>query len=131
MKIESKSVQASGTIPSDRKHSYTIVDISFSSVDLDSIQNDSQKTTDIKDLLECLRKVVPKNLGLDFNMKASNIRYQNRVSDKFHTTLKFANSEIKVDTLPQFLGTNNISRLSGKVSNDGTLSEFNADLLVK
>ncbi|NSM56710.1 AsmA-like C-terminal region-containing protein [Wolbachia endosymbiont of Atemnus politus] len=131
LKIESKSVQASGTIRNDRKNSHTNVDISFSKVDLDSIQNDPQKTTDIKDLLECLREVVPKNFGLDFNMKASNIQYQNRVSDKFHTTLKFANGEIKVDTLLQFPGTNNIFCLSGRVSNDGTLSEFNGDLLVK
>ncbi|MGL9717198.1 MAG: AsmA-like C-terminal region-containing protein [Wolbachia sp.] len=131
LKIDSKSMQASGIIQGDRKNSHTNVNISFSKVDLDSIQNDSQRTTDIKDLLECFRKVVPENLSMDFNMKASNIQHQGKMLDKFHAILKFANGKIKVNTLLQFPGTNNISRLLGIVSNNGTLSEFNGDLLVK
>ncbi|WP_349967183.1 AsmA-like C-terminal region-containing protein [Wolbachia endosymbiont of Armadillidium arcangelii] len=131
LKIDSKSMQASGTIQNDRKSDYTNFNISFSKVDLDSIQNDSQRTTNMKDLLECFRAVVPKNLSLNFNMEASNIQYQNKILDKFHATLKFADSEIKVNTLLQFPGNNNISRLLGKVSNNGNLSEFNGDLLIK
>ncbi|MGL9775404.1 MAG: AsmA-like C-terminal region-containing protein [Wolbachia sp.] len=131
LRIDSKSMQASGTIRNDRKNNHTNVNISFSKIDLDSIQNDSRKTTEIKDLLECFRDVVPKNLSLDFNMEVSNIQYQNRVLDKFHAMLKLADGEVKVDTLLQFPGTNNISHLSGKVSNSGTLSEFNGGLLVK
>ncbi|MDR0614453.1 MAG: hypothetical protein LBF82_00555 [Lactobacillales bacterium] len=124
-------MQASSTIRNDRKNNHTNVNISFSKIDLDSIQNDSRKTTEIKDLLECFRDVVPKNLSIDFNMEVSNIQYQNRVLDKFHAMLKFADGEVKVDTLLQFPGANNMSHLSGKVSNSGTLSEFNGDLLVK
>ncbi|MCA4775422.1 hypothetical protein IHO40_05045 [Wolbachia endosymbiont of Mansonella ozzardi] len=131
LRIDSKSMQASGTIRNDRKNNHTNVNISFSKVDLDSIQNDSRKTTEIKDLLECFRDVVPKNLSLDFNMEGSNIQYQNRISSKFHAMLKFADGEVKVDTLLQIPGANNMSHLSGKVSNNGTLSEFNGDLLVK
>jgi hypothetical protein len=64
-------------------------------------------------------------------MEVSNIEYQNRVLDKFHAMLKFADGEVKVDTLLQFPGANNMSHLSGKVSNNGTFSEFNGGLLVK
>ncbi|MGL9688612.1 MAG: AsmA-like C-terminal region-containing protein [Wolbachia sp.] len=131
LRIDSKSMQASSTIRNDRKNNHTNVNISFSKINLDSIQNDSRKTTEIKDLLEYFRDVVPKNLSLDFNMEVSNIQYQNRVLDKFHAMLKLADGEVKVDTLLQFPGTNNISYLSGKVSNSGTLSEFNGGLLVK
>lgn len=131
LKIDSKRMKASGTIRNDRKSNHTNVNISFNKVDLDSIQNNSWETTNIKDLLECFREVVPKNLSLDFNMEASNIQYQNRILDKFHAMLKFAGGEIKVDTLLQFPGTNNISHLSGRVSNNGTLSEFNGNLLAK
>ncbi len=128
LKIESKSMQGTGIIQNDRKSDHTNINISFSKVDL---KNGSHKTTDMKGLLESFREVVPKNLSLDFNMEASNIQYQNRILDKFHATLKFANGEIKADTLLQFPGTNNISRLSGKVSNNGNLSEFNGDILIK
>ncbi|WP_395463182.1 AsmA-like C-terminal region-containing protein [Wolbachia endosymbiont of Cantharis cryptica] len=131
LKIDSKSMQASGTIQNDRKNNHTDVNIGFSKVDLDSIQNDSRKTTDIKDLLECFREVVPKNLNLNFSMEASNIQYQNRMLNNFRTTLKFADGKIKVDTLLKFPGVNNISYLSGRVSNNGTLSEFDGDLLVE
>jgi len=131
LRIDAKSMQASGTIRNDRKNNHTNVNVSFSKVDLDSIKNDSRKTTEIKDLLECFREVVPKNLSLDFNMEVSNIQYQNRVLDKLHAMLKFADGEVKVDTLLQFPGANNTSHLSGKVSNNGTLSEFNGGLLVK
>ncbi|MGL9733058.1 MAG: AsmA-like C-terminal region-containing protein [Wolbachia sp.] len=131
LKIDSKSMQARGTIRNDRKNNYTNANISFSKIDLYSIQNDSQKTKKIKDFLECFRDVVPKNLSLDFNMEISNIQYQNIVLDKFHAILKLADGEVKIDTLLQFPGTNNISHLSGKVSNSGTLSEFNGGLLIK
>ncbi|MDX5495984.1 MAG: hypothetical protein O7198_04900, partial [Wolbachia endosymbiont of Nomada marshamella] len=83
LKIDSKSMQASGTIQNDRKSDHTNFNISFSKVDLDSIQDNSQKTTNIKDLLECFRAVVPKNLSLNFNMEASNIQYQNKILDNF------------------------------------------------
>ncbi|QKX03122.1 hypothetical protein GOY07_02920 [Wolbachia endosymbiont of Litomosoides sigmodontis] len=131
LRIKSKSIQASGTIQNNRKNNHTNVKISFSKVDLDFIQNDSRKAIDIKDILESFRKVVPKNLSLGFNIEASNIQYQNKMLDKFHAIFKFANGEIKVDTLLKFPGVNNISSLSGKVSNSGTLSEFNGNLLVK
>ncbi|UIP92255.1 AsmA-like C-terminal region-containing protein [Wolbachia endosymbiont of Anopheles demeilloni] len=128
LKIESKSMQGTGIIQNDRKSDHTNINISFSKVDL---KNGSHKTTDMKGLLESFREVVPKNLSLDFYMEASNIQYQNRILDKFHATLKFANGKINVDTLLQFPGINNISRLSGRVSNNGNLSEFNGDILIK
>ncbi len=131
LKIKSKSMQASGIIQNDRKSNHTNINISFSKVNLDSIRNSSRRIIDIKDLLECFRKVVPRNLSLDFNIEASNIQYQNKILDKSHAILKFADGEIKVDMLLKFPGTNNVSHLSGKVSNSGTLSEFNGNLLVK
>jgi hypothetical protein len=131
LKIDFKSMLASGTIQNDRKSNHTNVNISFSKIDLDSIQNNSQKTTDIKDILECFREVVPKNLSLNFNMEASNIQYQNRILDNFHTVLKFTDGKVKVNTLLKFPGINNISYLSGKISNNSTLSEFDGDLLVE
>ncbi|QOD38322.1 AsmA family protein [Candidatus Wolbachia massiliensis] len=131
LKINSKSTQGSGTIQDDRKNNHININIGFSKVDLDSMQNDSQKTTDIKDLLECFREVVPKDLNLNFNMEASNVQYQNKILNNFRTVLKFADGTIKVDTLLELPGVNNISHLSGKVSNNGTLSEFNGDLLVE
>ncbi|MGL9681682.1 MAG: AsmA-like C-terminal region-containing protein [Wolbachia sp.] len=130
LRIDSKGIQARGTIQNDRKNNHTNVNVSFSKIDLDSIQNDSRKTIEIKDFLECFRNVMPKNLSLDFNMEASSIQYKNRVLDKFHAMLKFSDGEVKVDTLLQFPGTNNISHISGKVSNSGTLSEFNGGSLV-
>ncbi|WCR57804.1 AsmA-like C-terminal region-containing protein [Wolbachia endosymbiont of Ctenocephalides felis wCfeJ] len=129
LKINSKSMQANGVIRNDRKNNHTNINVNFSKVDLDSIQSDPQETTEMKDILECFREVMPKNLSLDFNVEASNIHYQNRILDKFHTTLKFADDKIKVNTLFQIPGAK--SRLSGKVSNNGTLSEFNGHLLVE
>ncbi len=122
LKINSKNIQASGTVRNDKKNNYTNIDITFSKVDLDSIQNSSRKVISMKGLLECLREVVPKNLNLDFNVEASSIQYQNRILDKFHTMLKFADGKIKVDTLLRLPGANNVARLSGKVSNNLILS---------
>ncbi len=131
LKINSKNIQASGTVRNDKKNNYTNVDITFNKVDLDSIQNSSRKIIGMKGLLECLREVIPKNLNLDFNVEASSIQYQNRILDKFHTMLKFADGKIKVDTLLQLPGANNVAHLSGKVSNNLILSEFDGDLLLK
>nr|WP_218939042.1 AsmA-like C-terminal region-containing protein [Wolbachia endosymbiont of Litomosoides brasiliensis] len=131
LRIKSKNIRARGTIQSNKKSNYTNINISFSKVDLDSMQNDLRGTIDIKDLLECFRKVVPKSLSLDFNIEASNIQYQNKILDKSHAILKFADGKIKVDTLLKFPGANNISYLSGKVSSSDTLSEFRGNLLVK
>lgn len=131
LKIDSKSMQASGTIQNDRKGDHTNLNISFSKVDLDSIQNDSQRTTNMKDLLECFRAVVPKNLSLNFNMEASNIQYQNKILDNFRAVLKSTDGKVKVNTLLKFPGINNISYLSGEISNNNALSEFNGDLLVE
>lgn len=131
LKIDSKSMQASGTIQNDRKSDHTNFNISFSKVDLDSIQDNSQKTTNIKDLLECFRAVVPKNLSLNFNMEASNIQYQNKILDNFRAVLKSTDGKVKVNTLLKFPGINNISYLSGEISNNNALSEFNGDLLVE
>jgi hypothetical protein len=131
LKIDSKSMQASGTIQNDRKGDHTNLNISFSKVDLDSIQDNSQRTTNMKDLLECFRAVVPKNLSLNFNMKASNIQYQNKILDNFRAVLKSTDGKLKVNTLLKFPGINNISYLSGEISNNNALSEFNGDLLVE
>ncbi|MGL9761923.1 MAG: AsmA-like C-terminal region-containing protein [Wolbachia sp.] len=131
LKIDSKSMQASGTIQNDRKGNHTNFNISFSKVDLDSIQNDSQRTMNMKDLLECFRAVVPKNLSLNFNMEASNIQYQNKILDNFRAVLKSTDGKVKVNTLLKFPGINNISYLSGEISNNNVLSEFNGDLLVE
>ncbi|UPA55247.1 AsmA-like C-terminal region-containing protein [Wolbachia pipientis] len=131
LKIDSKSMQASGTIQNDRKGDHTNLNISFSKVDLDSIQDDLQRTTNMKDLLECFRAVVPKNLSLNFNMEASNIQYQNKILDNFRAVLKSTDGKVKVNTLLKFPGINNISYLSGEISNNNALSEFNGDLLVE
>lgn len=131
LEINSKSIQGSGKIQNNRNDGHTNVNISFSKVDLDFIHSDSKKTTDAKDLLEGFREVVPKSLSLNFNMEASNIHYREKVLDNFRAILKFADGEIKVNTLLKLPGINNISYLSGKVSNNDTLSEFNGDLLVE
>jgi hypothetical protein len=109
LKIDPKSMQASGTIQNDRKGDHTNLNISFSKVDLDSIQNDSQRTTNIKDLLECFRAVVPKNLSINFNMEASNIQYQNKILDNFRAVPKSTDGKVKVNTFLKFPGINNIS----------------------
>ncbi|QKX02478.1 AsmA family protein [Wolbachia endosymbiont of Dirofilaria (Dirofilaria) immitis] len=131
LKIDSKSIQASGAVRNDKRNNHTNVDINFSKVDLGFVQDGSRKTVGIKDLLECFRKVIPKNLNLDFNIEALSIQYQNRILDKFHAMLKFADGKIKVDMLLQLPGVNNVSCLSGEVSNNLILSEFDGDLLVK
>lgn len=131
LKFYSKSMQASGTIQNVRKGNHTNFNISFSKVDLDSIQNNSQKTTNIKDLLECFRAVVPKNLSLNFNMKASNIQYQNKILDNFRAVLKSTDGKVKVNALLKFPGINNISYLSGEISNNNALFEFYGDILVE
>ncbi|MFP3027821.1 MAG: hypothetical protein ACEY3L_16820, partial [Wolbachia sp.] len=131
LKIDSKSMQASVTIQNDRKSDHTNFNISFSKVDLDSIQNDSQTTTNMKDLLEYFREVVPKNLSLNFNIEASNIQYQNKILDNFRAVLKSTDGKVKVNTLLKFPGINNISYLSGEISNNNALSEFDGDLLVE
>jgi hypothetical protein len=131
LEINSKSIQARGKIQNNKKDNHTNVNISFNKVDLDFIHSASKKTADIKELLECFREVVPKNLNLSFNMEASNIRYQKKILDTFHAVLKFADGKVKVNTVLKFPGINNISSLSGKVSNNNNMSEFNGDLLVE
>ncbi|MDD9331776.1 MAG: AsmA-like C-terminal region-containing protein [Wolbachia sp.] len=131
LKVDSNSIQASGKIHNNRKNDHTNVNVSFSKVDLDFIQNDPQKKIGIKDLLECFRKSIPKDLSLNFSMKAFNINYQKKILDDFRAVLKFANNEVTVNTLLKLPGINNISYLSGKVSNNNMLSEFNGNLLVE
>ncbi|MDG7056063.1 MAG: AsmA-like C-terminal region-containing protein [Wolbachia endosymbiont of Meromenopon meropis] len=130
--INSKRLQACGIIKYDIKNNYANININFSKVNLNLTQNDSKKTAEIGDFLEYFGRVTQKNLSSDFgSVEVSNIEYQNRKLDKFHATLEFANEEIKVDTLLQLSETNVVFRLSGKVSNNSTLSEFNGDFLVK
>ncbi|MCV3769424.1 MAG: AsmA-like C-terminal region-containing protein, partial [Wolbachia pipientis] len=133
LKIDSKSMKASGVIQNNRKNNHINVSINFSKVNLDFIQDNSQRTVSIKDLLECFRKTVPKNLDLDLNIEASNIQYQNRTLDKFYAMLKFIDGEIEIDAFLQFFGTNNVAHLLGKVvsRSNFVLSEFDGDLLVK
>lgn len=131
LKIDSKNMQASGAVRNDRKNNHTKVDINFRKINLGSMQNGSQRIMGMKEILECFKSVVPRNLSLDFNIGASSIQYRNRILDRFHTVLKFADGEIKVSMLLQFPGTDNISRLSGKVSNNLIMSEFDGNLLVK
>ncbi|WP_168463910.1 AsmA-like C-terminal region-containing protein [Wolbachia endosymbiont of Ctenocephalides felis wCfeT] len=129
--ISSDSMQASGEIQNDRKNNNTNVNINFSRVDLGSMQNSSQSGADIKELLECFREAIPKDLSLNFDIKASDIQYQYKTLDDFHAKLKFTDGEVKVDTRLKFLGVNNVSYLSGNVSNNNSLSEFNGHLSVE
>lgn len=64
-------------------------------------------------------------------MEASNIQYQNKILDNFRAVLKSTDGKVKVNTLLKFPGINNISYLSGEISNNNVLSEFNGDLLVE
>lgn len=131
VKVDANSVQASGKIQNNRKNGQTDVNISFSKVDLDFMLDDSQKKTDIKDLLEYFKVSIPKNLNLNFNVEAFNINYQKKVLDNFRAILKFADGKVSVNTLLKLPGINNISYLSGKISSNNILSEFNGDLLVE
>lgn len=131
LKVESNSMQAHGAIHNDRKSNHTNVSVKFSKIDLDFIQDNSRKKVDVKDLLECFKRSIPEDLSLDFNIDASNINYQKKILDNFRAAVKFVDSKATVNTLLKLPGINNIFYLSGEVSSNNVLSEFNGNLQVE
>ncbi|WFW29772.1 MAG: AsmA-like C-terminal region-containing protein [Wolbachia endosymbiont of Menacanthus eurysternus] len=131
LKINSKSIKINGTMSNNSRDNHIDINISSGKVDLDHIQNDLRKTIEVRDFLECFRKVIPKNLSLDFYVNDLNIKYQNRELGKFHTALKFADAEAEISMLICFSGINNKFHLSGKISSNEILSEFNGGFLIK
>ena len=128
IEIDSESIRANGTIEHSRENGKTDINIRFSKIDFSSTP---KSTTDTKDILECFRGVMPNNLSLNVNIEASEIKYRSKVLDNFRAILKFADGKGKVDTLIKFPGINNIAYLSGEISNNHSMSEFNGNLLVE
>ncbi|WCR53481.1 MAG: hypothetical protein PG981_000503 [Wolbachia endosymbiont of Ctenocephalides orientis wCori] len=131
IEIDSQSMKANGTIQNNRESGHTDVNISFSKIDFDLTRNNLKNAADTKDILECFREAIPNNLSLNMNIEASEIKYRSKILNNFRTILKFADGKAKVDTLLKFPGIDNISYLSGEISNNRSMSEFNGNLLIE
>ncbi|MDN5248353.1 MAG: AsmA-like C-terminal region-containing protein [Wolbachia endosymbiont of Tyrophagus putrescentiae] len=131
LKLDSDTIQMNGKIHRDRKSNHTNVNANFSKVNLDAIQSSLEKKANVKDILECLKKVIPQNLNLDFDVKASSITYEKKILDNFHATVKFADGSAAAKMVLKLPGINNMFYLSGKASSNNILSEFNGNIQIE
>ncbi|OEY86711.1 hypothetical protein BIY23_02525 [Wolbachia pipientis] len=126
LNINSDSVQASGIIHNDRKSNHTNIIINFSKIIMKNNPN-----IDIKELLECFKNSIPKNLNLNLDLKAPSVNSQEKkILDNFSTSVKFSNGQATINILFKLSGANKLSNMSGTISSNDILSEFDGELNV-
>ncbi|WP_253300012.1 AsmA-like C-terminal region-containing protein [Wolbachia endosymbiont of Chironomus riparius] len=131
LKINSNSLKAVGIIHNDRKSNHTNVSINFNEINSEFTENNSKREINVKDLLECFKRTIPKDLSLDLNIEARNISYKKKIFDDFHAVVKFKEGKATVNAYLELPGISNTAHLSGKISSDNLLSKFDGNFQVK
>ncbi|MBV0900092.1 MAG: hypothetical protein KTV77_05195 [Wolbachia endosymbiont of Fragariocoptes setiger] len=131
IKIGSSSIQADGMMKHDKKSNHSSINLVFKKFDLDLIESKRQKKIYIKDVLECFKNVIPKNLSLDLNIDSSNIQYRRKILSNLIIGIKFADGKAAVHTVLKLPGINNMFYLSGKISSNDILSSFDGSIEIE
>ncbi|WP_458695388.1 AsmA family protein [Wolbachia endosymbiont of Pentidionis agamae] len=127
LKINSDSIEANGKF--NRNIKSNNIDININRLKLDTFLN-YKENIQIKDLLESLNTNVTKNLNLNLVIEAKNVNYYDTILSNLHVSAQIANGIGKINSSLNLPKVDSKLLLSGKISNNRTLSQFDGNLSI-